>query len=129
MRSTASLVLFYSLALATPVRRDASDTSTDMDDVIADSIICASNAVIFGRGTFDSGNLGVWVGPVLKDSLLDAFSGDVHVQGVNQDDYPANLEDYVKEGGSESCADACAKTVNEYAAKCSDANIFVSGWR
>lgn len=125
-------VLLSSLALATPLprdTRDATDTSTDMDDVLAGTLPCASTAVLFARGTFDSGNLGVWVGPFLKASLLDAFNADVHVQGVNQDDYPANLEDYVKYGGSESCAGACADTLDRYAAKCPGANVFVAGWR
>ncbi|KAL1608067.1 hypothetical protein SLS60_003006 [Paraconiothyrium brasiliense] len=62
------------------------------------------------------------------DSLLSAFDGDVHVQGVNPEDYPANLADYVKEGGSENCGDACARTVDAYVEKCPEANIFVSGW-
>ncbi|KAJ4289068.1 hypothetical protein N0V90_011410 [Kalmusia sp. IMI 367209] len=128
MKSLLPILSFSSLVFATPVRRDASDTSTDMDDVIAGNADCASNAVIFGRGTFDSGNLGVWVGPFIKDGALKAFNGDVHVQGVNQADYPANLEDYVKEGGSESCGDACAKTVDQYVANCPEANVFVSGW-
>jgi ABC-type multidrug transport system permease subunit len=40
------------LVAATPVSRDIIDTSFDMDD---GSIACASTAVIFARGTFDSG--------------------------------------------------------------------------
>lgn len=123
------LLLLPAGALATPARRSSSDTSADMDAVIQGTSSCASNAVVFARGTFDSGNLGVWVGPFLKDSLLSAFNGDVHVQGINPGDYPANLADYVKEGGSESCADACARTVDAYVAKCPEANVFLSGWR
>ncbi|KAF2273608.1 alpha/beta-hydrolase, partial [Westerdykella ornata] len=112
---------------ATPTPRDASDSSTDMDDVIAGRTPCAPNAVIFGRGTFDTGNLGVWVGPFLKDGLLKEFNGRVHVQGVNPEDYPAELPGYV-EGGSETCANACAKTIDDYAVACPNANIFISGW-
>lgn len=129
MKTSALILSISSLTIATPVKRDASDMSNDMDSVIAGRMSCASNAVVFGRGTFDSGNMGVWVGPFLKDSLHEVFNGDVHVQGVNEADYPANLVDYVKEGGSERCADACARTVDNYISKCPGANIFVSGWR
>ncbi|OAG05957.1 alpha/beta-hydrolase [Paraphaeosphaeria sporulosa] len=121
-------LLLPALTLATPAPSFASDTSTDMDAVIRGGTPCASHAVLFARGTFDSGNLGVWVGPFLKDSVLSALAGDVHVQGVNAGDYAANLADYVKEGGSESCADACARTVDAYVEKCPGANVFVSGW-
>ncbi|KAF2450941.1 carbohydrate esterase family 5 protein [Karstenula rhodostoma CBS 690.94] len=122
------LLLLPTLTLASPAPRSSSDTSTDMDAVIQGRASCASNAVVFARGTFDSGNLGVWVGPFLKDGLLSSFAGDVHVQGVNAEDYPANLADYVKEGGSERCADACAKTVDAYVEKCPGASVFLSGW-
>jgi cutinase len=128
MKTLLNALFFSALAAGSPTRRDASDTSTDMDAVIAGNAECASTAVIFGRGTFDSGNIGVWVGPAFKEALLEEFGGDVHVQGVNEEDYHAELPGYV-EGGSESCGDGCARTVDEYAAKCPEANIFISGWR
>ncbi|KAF9730892.1 hypothetical protein PMIN06_005839 [Paraphaeosphaeria minitans] len=128
MHSFLPLLLLPALTLAAPAPLSSSDTATDMDAVISGTTPCASNAVLFARGTFDSGNIGVWVGPFLRDSALSAFAGDVHVQGVDAKDYPANLADYVKEGGSESCADACAETVEAYVGKCPHANVFLSGW-
>jgi cutinase len=128
MKSFISTLLFSAIAVGTPTRRDVSDTSKDMDAVIAGNKPCASTAVIFGRGTFDSGNIGVWVGPAFKEALLKEFKGKVHVQGVNAEDYPAELPGYV-EGGSESCGDGCARTIDNYVAKCPKANIFISGWR
>ena len=130
MKSLISTLFLSTLTLATPTRRaTSSDTSTDIDDVLADRKSCAPTAVIFGRGTFDSGNIGVWTGPQFKDALIKELDGDVHFQGVNREDYPANLDGYAREGGSESCADACAETVDAYAEKCPEAKIFVSGWR
>ncbi|KAF2684229.1 hypothetical protein K458DRAFT_431783 [Lentithecium fluviatile CBS 122367] len=123
------LLSILSITSATPTRRDAYDTSTAMDDVIAGRISCASTAVIFGRGTFDTGNIGVWTGPQFEAALLRELNGDIHFQGINRADYPADLDGYAREGGSETCAVACAATVNAYAAKCPEARIFVSGWR
>lgn len=116
------------LASATPVSRDISDTSTDMDQSVVGTKPCASTAVIFARGTFDSGNIGVWVGPAFKDALTSKLDS-VAFQGVNSADYPANLDEYLNEGGSESCADSLAATVDAYAKRCGDASIIVSGWR
>ena len=129
MKSIVPALLFSTLAVATPTRRSTTDTSTDVDDVIAGRKPCASSAVVFGRGTFDSGNIGVWTGPQFKEALVEELDGDVHFQGVNREKYPANLDGYAREGGSESCADACAELVEGYAEKCAEAKIFVSGWR
>ncbi|KAF2786042.1 carbohydrate esterase family 5 protein [Melanomma pulvis-pyrius CBS 109.77] len=111
------------LVAATPVSRDVIDTSFDMDD----SAACASTAVIFARGTFDSGNIGVWVGPQFKKALEEKIDS-VAFQGVNEEDYPATLAEYVRENGSESCADGLAATVDAYISKCPDSKIVVLGW-
>ncbi|KAF2639615.1 hypothetical protein P280DRAFT_508048 [Massarina eburnea CBS 473.64] len=132
MKSTViSSLLFASLAIASPTPRataDSDDVSDGMVEVINGKAKCKNNAVIFARGTFDSGNIGVWVGPYLKSASLDEFNGDVQFQGVSEKDYPANLVDYVKEDGSEACGTSCAKTIDAYVKKCPTANIFVSGW-
>ncbi|KAF2713255.1 carbohydrate esterase family 5 protein [Pleomassaria siparia CBS 279.74] len=119
-----AIIATGTLVAATPVSRDVIDTSFDMDD---NSTPCAKTAVIFARGTFDSGNIGVWVGPQFKKSLKDKIDS-VAFQGVNEEDYPANLAEYITENGSESCANGLASTVNAYASKCPDAKIVVSGW-
>lgn len=131
MRYFVLPLLFLYFALATPTRRDAWDYSTDVDQALAGTIACASNAAVFGGGTFDTGNLVVWVGPFCgpfwKESLLTAFNGDVHVQGVNPEVYSADLIGYV-EGGSESRENGCARLIDDYVAACPEANIFVSEW-
>ena len=53
----------------------------------------------------------------------------VAFQGVNGEDYPANLAEYVKENGSDSCADGLAASVDAYTSRCPDAKIVISGWR
>ncbi|KAJ4300811.1 hypothetical protein N0V90_002899 [Kalmusia sp. IMI 367209] len=121
--------LFSCLAIATPVRRVdyESDTSNHMDDVIAGTKQCASNAVMFGRETWAPGNIGVLLGARFRNELLETFDGDVDVQGIHRDDYPANLQDY-HIGGSDTGADSCAKTIDDYAALCPNTKIFVSGY-
>jgi cutinase len=73
-------------------------------------------------------NIGVWVGPAFKDSLVEKLDS-VAFQGVNEEDYPANLAEYVKENGSDSCADGLAASVDAYTSRCPDARIVISGWR
>ncbi|KAF2870688.1 carbohydrate esterase family 5 protein [Massariosphaeria phaeospora] len=121
-------VVIGSLVSATPTSRDVVDTSYEMDETIRGSRPCAAVAVNFARGTFDSGNIGVWVGPQFKEALLENLGGDIAFQGVNPAQYPAVLDDYAKEGGSESCGTGLAKTVDAYAAKCPEAAIVVAGW-
>lgn len=115
-------------ASATPVARDVSDTSFDMDNIVTGSTACASTAVVFARGTFDSGNIGVWVGPAFENALRSKISS-LAFQGVDEDEYPANLDQYLDENGSNSCAEGLARIVDEYALKCPQAKIVVSGWR
>ncbi|KAJ4351595.1 uncharacterized protein N0V89_006938 [Didymosphaeria variabile] len=98
-----------------------------MDDVIAGSRNCASSAIMIGRETFAPGNIGVFWGARFRNELLDTFNGDLDVQGIHREDYPANLVDY-HIGGSDTGADSCARTIEQYAAKCPDSKIFVSGY-
>ncbi|PVH92946.1 carbohydrate esterase family 5 protein [Periconia macrospinosa] len=134
MKSTiASTILLSSLALAMPqpeVARAAqqTDVANLMDLVIAGKLKCYNTAVLFARGTFDSGNIGVWVGPALQQSVLNELDDAAAFQGVSEKDYPASLGDYVKTSGSKTCAKSCAKTVTDYLKKCPTANIFLSGW-
>jgi hypothetical protein len=127
----ATTLLLSTLALAAPSPRAAStiDTANEMDAVISGKAKCKTNAVLFARGTFDSGNIGVWVGPALQKDVKYDFDNDVSFQGVSEKDYPASLTDYVKTSGSKTCATSCAKTVTDYVKKCPTANIFLSGWR
>lgn len=131
--AVASTLLLSSLALAMPqpeVRAaQKTDVADGMDLVLSGKVKCKSNALLFARGTFDSGNIGVWVGRPLEQAVSDEFDGDIWFQGVSEKDYPASLSDYVKTSGSKTCATSCAKTVTDYVKKCPDSNIFLSGWR
>lgn len=123
-------VIFSITALATPTRRldYGSDTSNHINDVIAGTRRCASNAVMFGRETWAPGNLGVLLGARFRNEVVDAFQGDVDVQGIDRRDYPANLQDY-HIGGSDTGANSCARVLDKYAVLCPNTRIFVSGYR
>ncbi|KAJ7150870.1 carbohydrate esterase family 5 protein [Mycena crocata] len=98
-----------------------------MNDVLFGDENCKDVAVIFARGTFDSGNMGVWVGPQLKSALEDRISS-LAFQGVEASAYPATLGSYLEEGGSDSGAESLASTVTDYANFCPDSSIIISGW-
>ncbi|KAF1949522.1 alpha/beta-hydrolase [Byssothecium circinans] len=133
MKSTViSSALLASLTIASPVDVPRGtpakiDVYTEMDDITAGKSPCKGNAVIFARGTFDSGNVGVWVGPYLHAGLIEEDE-DFAFNGVSEQDYPANLIDYAKDNGSENCGKSMAKAVEAYVKKCPTANVFLSGW-
>ena len=124
MKTLNALLLSIGLSSATSLTsRDIfySDTANDMT-----MGKCAPAAVIFARGTFDGGNIGVWVGPQLLQPLKEQ---GIAIQGVDAAQYPADLKGYLKEGGSDSGAKSLAATVTSYAQKCPDSAIVISGWR
>ncbi|KAH8601496.1 cutinase-domain-containing protein [Bisporella sp. PMI_857] len=104
-----------------------SNTANDWVEIIAGKAPCKSLAVIFAKGTFDSGNLGVWVGPQFF-SPIKAKVKDAAFQGVDEKKYLADLPGYLLQGGSNDGAESMAKMVDAYAAKCKDSHIVVSGW-
>lgn len=130
MKSILALPFLLPLATSSPysVRRATygPPTSEHFDEVLAGSRKCASSAVVIGRETWAPGNIGVLWGARFRDELVDAFNGDVDVQGIN--DYPARLVDY-HIGGSDTGADSCARMVEKYAAACPASRIFLSGYR
>ncbi|KAI1767194.1 carbohydrate esterase family 5 protein [Hypoxylon sp. FL1150] len=112
-------------------RRDSAVSANDWNSILEgqNGAECSDLAVIFARGTFDKGNLGPWVGGPFHDALT-ANSADIKiaVQGVSTDDYPANLADYVEDGGSDSCAESLGKTVQTYVSRCANSKIAIWGW-
>ncbi|KAJ6558294.1 carbohydrate esterase family 5 protein [Mycena capillaripes] len=98
-----------------------------MTDVLSGNDDCKDVAVIFARGTFDSGNMGVWVGPQFK-AALESQIDSLAFQGVDASAYPATLSSYLAEGGSDSGAQSLASTVTDYVNACPDANVVISGW-
>jgi Cutinase len=115
------------LAVATPIRRGGEDTINDMQDVISNGAPCSAVGAIFARGTFDSGNIGVWVGPDLTQSLQSKIKS-VAVQGVDAEAYQATLGDYLAQGGSNAGAQSMAQTVKDYVSKCPNSAVVMAGW-
>ncbi|KAH8689500.1 carbohydrate esterase family 5 protein [Talaromyces proteolyticus] len=111
----------------TVATQKVNDNSNGMIDIIEGNAECASIAVIFARGTFDSGNIGVWVGPQFFEELSSRVPSAA-LQGVDPDAYKADLYGYLSEGGSDDGAVSLASTVNDYNSKCPDSVIVISGW-
>ncbi|KAJ6502762.1 carbohydrate esterase family 5 protein [Mycena vitilis] len=104
-----------------------SDTANDMEDAISGAADCKDVAVIFARGTFDSGNIGVWVGPQFQSALKSQINS-LAFQGVDASAYPATLQTYLGESGSDGGAQSLADTVTDYVSACPDSSVVISGW-
>ncbi|KAJ6597459.1 carbohydrate esterase family 5 protein [Mycena vulgaris] len=104
-----------------------SDTADGMNDVLSGAEDCKDVAVIFARGTFDSGNIGVWVGPQYK-AALESQIGSLAFQGVDASAYPATLDSYLGEEGSDSGSASLASTVTDYVNSCPDSSVIIAGW-
>ncbi|KAJ7078439.1 carbohydrate esterase family 5 protein [Mycena belliarum] len=131
---SATLLTFAASALlssALPVQEKrlfGSDTADGMSDVLLGDENCKDMAVIFARGTFDSGNIGVWVGPQFK-AALESRIPSLAFQGVEAADYPATLGTYLGEdGGSDTGAASLAAMVADYVNFCPKSTVVVSGW-
>ncbi|KAF7335752.1 Carbohydrate esterase family 5 protein [Mycena venus] len=104
-----------------------SDTANGMSDVLFGDEDCKDVAVIFARGTFDSGNIGVWVGPQFQAALQSQINS-LAFEGVDSTAYPATLQTYLGEGGSDGGAQSLASTVTDYVNFCPDSSVVISGW-
>lgn len=81
---------------------------------------CKANILIFAKGTTETGNMGITVGPVLQAQLAGPSWS---IQGV---DYPANFDGNYCAGLPGGMA---GKELLESAAqKCPNAKIFLSGY-
>ncbi len=76
----------------------------------------------------ESRNIGPWVGAPFRDALAAKIDG-VAIQGVDPNDYSADLAGYVEDGGPQSCASSIASAITKYASACSQTKFVVSGWR
>lgn len=70
----------------------------------------------------------MWVGPQFFQSVQQTVKS-VALQGVDPNGYPADLQGYLSEGGSNSGAQAMVDQIEQYAQKCPNSKIFVTGWR
>ncbi|KAF7292196.1 Carbohydrate esterase family 5 protein [Mycena indigotica] len=122
---------FLAVTMASPIMRRAgvSDVANDMEDLFNGKGECADVGVIFARGTFDSGNIGVWVGPQFKAALAKSLPGKtIAFQGVSATDYKATLLGYLGEAGSPAGGKSLAETLDFYNQACPDTQLIVSGW-
>jgi cutinase len=60
---------------------------------------------------------------------LESQINSLAFQGVEASAYPATLETYLAEGGSDSGAQSLASTVTDYVDFCPDSSVIISGWR
>ena len=102
-------------------KNDSTDTYNDV--VNGD---CGSVMVIFARGTFESGNVGLLAGPPFFEALSKALpSDDISVQGI---DYPADVGGYL-EGGDPKGAATLASLAQLAVKKCPESQLILSGYR
>lgn len=86
---------------------------------------CKPITVIFARGTFELGNVGLLVGPPFFNHLGDLIGAEnIAVQGV---DYPASVGGYLI-GGDPGGAQTTADLLNQAASNCPDTQIVLSGY-
>ena len=89
------------------------------------SVGCKPITVIYARGTFELGNVGLAVGPPFFNNLYDLIGRDsIAVQGV---DYPASVVGYLI-GGDPGGAKTTADLLNQAASNCPDTQIVLSGY-
>ncbi|KAF3909282.1 Cutinase [Dactylellina cionopaga] len=107
-------------AFPTPIfARQSSNTRNDLQN--GD---CKAFSLIFARGTTETGNIGVVVGPAFISALGKALPGGskaLAIQGVN---YPADVPGFLAGGdaaGSQDMADFAAKA-------CSSTAIILAGY-
>ena len=88
--------------------------------------VCKNLALIFARGTTESGNIGGIVGPPFVNALVSMLGkGQVAVQGVNN--YPADVQDFLA-GGSVIGSQDMAALIAQAMTQCPQTKLCVSGY-
>lgn len=84
MKSTAFLLSTLSLALASPILQRGFTGSVTQDDLL-DGTPCRAITIIFARGTFEKGNVGLLAGPPFFGAVATMVGEEnVAVQGVSR---------------------------------------------
>lgn len=126
MKLLYTVSLFLASALSSPVTKRAGSTTTYVSGDTARDVengVCAPLTVIFARGTSESGNIGLIIGPPLFKSLSSKLNKHVALQGVN---YPADLAGDLNMGASG--APNMKALVQQAVAQCPDTKIALSGY-
>lgn len=86
---------------------------------------CASNIVIFARGTTEDGNVGALSGPPFFDALAQKVGAqNLVVQGV---DYPADVPGFLA-GGDPQGSKTMAQLVQQATSQCPNSKVIMSGY-
>ncbi|KAJ7795205.1 cutinase, partial [Mycena olivaceomarginata] len=80
--------------------------------------------LLFVRGTFETGNVGARVGPLLIAQLRDVFNTAITVQGV---DYDTTLLGYMQ-GGSPSGSATLVTLINTVVSMCPFTKVILGGY-
>lgn len=103
----------------------ASTVTESSQNGLAAGSPCKGHTVIFGRGTFEIGNVGSITGPPFFEALSKLVNSDLAVQGV---DYPANIRGFLAGGDTDGSA-KMAQLVEQALTTCPYTKISLSGYR
>ncbi|KAB8213169.1 cutinase-domain-containing protein [Aspergillus novoparasiticus] len=126
IRIFLSLLVCHSVWARSPLIRSGVAVEYQNRNDLFGETTCKKVTLIFARGTFEPGNMGVLVGPDLENALAHELGeSSLAVQGVA---YPANLDGYL-DGGDAEGASLLAALVRRSLGQCPNSAVVLSGYR
>ncbi|KAB8213519.1 cutinase-domain-containing protein [Aspergillus novoparasiticus] len=121
-----SLLVFNSVWAHPPLIRPGVAVEHQNRNDLFGETTCKKVTMIFARGTFEPGNMGVLVGPDLEKALAHELGeSSLAVQGVA---YPADLGGYL-DGGDAEGASLLAALVRRSLRLCPNSAVVLAGYR